>query len=113
MAVDIDTNHSALLNFVHAGLFVGQTGTHQVGPLEDKSESALIGSESGVHIGIRMQDFHGRDAIFLNPNEMCLFVNNNVLRLVILSSLHLVGNHSGFFGEEQFDLSLWELGPLY
>ena len=111
-SVDVDTDQSSNLRLIHGSLLVEQPWSHEVSALEHELESPFVGSEARVHIGVSVDGPEGRHAVLLGEDEVVLLVDDDVLCLVVVSPLQLVDHNFGFFGEDDFDLFFWEVGPL-
>ena len=112
MPEHVYAHYGSLLYLVHRGLLVEQPGGHEVGSLEHELDGSLVGGEAGVHLGVGVDCFEGRDAVLVYVDEVQLLIDNYVLGLVIVPSLQFIDDDFPFFGEDELELFLVEVGPL-
>jgi hypothetical protein len=105
---DVDGYDCAFLNFVHAGVFVDEAWTHQIGSLHHEFECTFVGGEAGVHGGVGMYGLHYGDAVVADKDEMGLFIDYDVFTTMVFAGLQLVAYHFCLFWKEDFDLCFGE-----
>ena len=112
VSVNVYTNHCAFLNFLHGSLFVDESRCHEVGPFEHKFDGSLIGCVTRVHVRIGMYGLESGDTVLIYENEMVLFINNDVLRFVVITSSNFIDEHFAFLGEKDLNLFFPKIRPF-
>jgi hypothetical protein len=99
-------------HFLHFRMLVCQPRTHNVRSLQYESHGPFVGNELGVHFGIYVNSLQNREAYLLYEYEVMFFINNNMFSFFIFSGSNFIHKNFSFFGKNDLNLFLRELGML-
>jgi len=105
---NVNRNYWILLNIFHRSELVGQPRTHDVGPFKYELGCSGVDCESWEHVGVHVDQFKGWDGFLLNPHEVVVIINDDVLEFLLISGFHLERHDFGFLVPKYCNLVLAE-----